>query len=292
MKLFLLLCLPFIIIEVNAQEKKIVDQLATYEPPVDSLDGWKFKGLTSFNLGQTSLTNWAAGGENTVSINAVLNATANYRKKYWYWENSLNIEYGVVYSTSRKWKKSTDKINLTSIGGRDISKHWSGSVLINFNTQFSKGYELPDSTRYISTFMAPGYLDGAIGFSYKPNDKYSVFLSPLAERMTFVLNDSLSNTGAFGVDPGKKVKWETGAFILASSNQTLATNLTLISTLDLFTSYNKDFGNVKMNWNLLLNYKFNKLFSASLNTTLRYYDQEVKQIQFKEIFGLGITLSL
>jgi hypothetical protein len=116
-----------------------------------------------------------------------------------------------------------------------------------------------------------------------------LFISPLAERATFVLNDSLSNIGAFGVDPGKKMKWETGAYLTATTNQTIYGNIGIISTLDLFTPYNKNFGNVDVNWDLLISCKINKLLTATLNTTLRYYDAEIQRIQFKEILGLGLT---
>lgn len=275
----------------QAQEKQTVDDLAAYEVLKDSISGWKFKGVAGVNFGQTSLTNWSAGGENTLSINAVFNASANYNKGLWYWDNTLSAEYGMINSSSEDWKKSADRVSLTSVAGRDISKYWSGALLINFSTQFAKGYNYPDRDNYISTFMAPAYLDGALGFSYKPNASYTVFLSPIAERATFVLNDELSDAGAFGVDPGKKIKWETGAFLMANTNQTLFENLSIISAWDLFTPYNEDFGNINVNWNILLNYKFHKMFTASLNTTFRYYDKEVQKIQFKEIFGLGLTYS-
>ena len=38
----------------------------TAEAGKDSLDGWKVGGVTSLNLTQTSLTNWSAGGQNSV----------------------------------------------------------------------------------------------------------------------------------------------------------------------------------------------------------------------------------
>ena len=39
--------------------------LAAQEPAADTL--WKFSGTTSLNLSQLSLTNWAAGGDNSLS---------------------------------------------------------------------------------------------------------------------------------------------------------------------------------------------------------------------------------
>lgn len=274
---------------INAQKKATVDQLAAYAVK-DTTKGWKTSGLIGLTFGQTSLTNWAAGGDNTITGDLTVNLRANYLNDKWFWDNNFMGEFGLVNSSANDyWQKAADQLNLTSVVGRSLTSKWAFSALFNFKTQFSKGYNYPDTENYISTFMAPAYGDLALGFSYKPNAKYSVFISPLAERATLVLNDSLSNIGSFGVDPGDKIKLETGAFLMASTNQKLAENLSLISTLDMFTPYNSDFGNVNINWNLLLNYKFHKLFTATLNTTLRYYDAEVQKVQFKEILGLGLT---
>ena len=278
-----------VLFSANAQQDA-AGTLLGYSAKADSA-GWKTSGLFGVTFGQTSLSNWSAGGDNTVTGDFILNASANYMKGKWFWDNNLSLEYGMVYSSSYDWRKSTDKINLTSVTGRNISSKWSASFLLNFRTQFAKGYDYPDTDNYISTLMAPGYLDAALGFSYKPNAKYSVFLSPVTERATFVLDDFLSDAGRFGVKPGKKMKWETGAYVRATTNQTIVENLNLISTLDMFTPYSDNFGNVDMNWDLLLSYKINKLFTATLNTTLRYYDAEIQKVQFKEILGLGFTYS-
>jgi hypothetical protein len=272
-----------------AQETKaIVTNLAAYSK-TDTVQGWKTSGLTGITFGQTSLHNWSAGGDNTISGDFVLKASANYLKKKWFWDNSLSLEYGLIYSSTSDWQKAADRIKLVSIGGHSISTKWAFSALLDFNTQFTKGYNYPDRNHYISSWMAPAYLNVALGLSYKPDKNYTLFISPLTERTTFVMNDSLSSIGAFGVDPGKKVKWETGAYLMASTNQTIAGNLSLISNLNLFTPYNDNFGNVNINWDLLLNWKLSKLFTANLNTTLRYYNDEIKKIQVKEIFGLGLT---
>jgi hypothetical protein len=272
----------------QAQDKATVKNLAAYATK-DTIQGWKHSGITGITFGQTSLTNWVAGGDNTISGDIILNVSANYLKDKWFWDNNLSAEYGMLYSSAYDWQKAADKINLKSVAGWGISDKWSAAFLLNFNTQFANGYNYPDKEHFISTFMAPAYANAALGFTYKPNKKYNFFLSPIAEKAIFVLNDSLSDAGAFGVDPGKKMKWETGAYVMATTNQTLAGNVSLISTLDLFTPYNKNFGNVDVNWDLLISWKFNKLFSATLNTTVRYYDAEIKRIQFKEILGLGLT---
>ncbi|MDR0794728.1 MAG: DUF3078 domain-containing protein [Tannerella sp.] len=276
-------------INVYAQEAtRMAGDITGYDRK-DTTLGWTHSGITSLSFGQTTLQNWAAGGNNTVSGNFVFNFSLNYLSEKFFWDNNLASEFGMIYSSSADWQKATDKLNLNAIGGRRISKSWSVAALLNFHTQLAKGYEYPDKSYYISALMSPGYLDAALGLSYKPNQKYALFISPLAERVTIVLDDSLSHIGAFGIEAGKKTRLETGAYLSASTNQNLATDLSLISSLELFTPYTGDFGNVNVNWNLLLNYKFSHVFSATLTTTLRYYEKEIAKVQFKEILGLGVT---
>ena len=267
------------------------DQLSTYTN-TDTVSGWKHKGLVGIALGQTSLNQWVAGGEkNTVTGSFTLNASANYLRGKWFWNNSLLAQYGMIYATSTDWQKAADRLNINSIGGRNISERWALAGLLNFSTQFTKGYNSPNSSNYISNFFAPAYLDAALGFAYKPNPKYILFLSPIAERVTFVLDDSLSYAGAFGVEKGNNINvlFRTGAYLMGSTDQQISKELGLISSVFLFTPYSDKFGNFDMVWDLLLHYKLSKYFTATLNITGRYYEAEIKAAQFKEIFGLGLT---
>ena len=288
---FILVVFTGFFIGAQAQStENTVNKLAAYAPKADTIQGWKHSGLAGLTFGQTSLSNWVAGGDNKISMDFLLNASANYVKDTWFWDNNLAFEYGSFYSSANDgWQKSADRINLNSVVGKNVSSKWAAAFLFNFNTQLTKGYNYPDTEHYISNFMAPAYADFALGFTYRPNTNYTVFISPLAERMIFVLDDSLSNIGALGVEPGKKVHLDTGAYVRGTFNKTIFKSCNLISTLDLFTPYSSSFGNVDVNWNLLVSYNINKLFTATLSTSLRYYEKEVERVQFKEIFGLGVT---
>lgn len=43
-------------------------------------EGWKNGGVLSLNFAQTSLTNWAAGGQNSMAVNGLFSLFANYKK--------------------------------------------------------------------------------------------------------------------------------------------------------------------------------------------------------------------
>ena len=269
---------------------------------------WKVSGVSGLNLSQTSLTNWAAGGENSVAWNLYLNASANYKKDSWSWDNALITDFGKTFTTSNKWLKSIDKLNFSTKIGRSLSKHWSVSALGDFLTQFARGYAAENNPniagnkdKYISTILAPGYLTLAIGADYKPNDDFSLLLSPVTGKMTFVLDSRLSDAGAFGVKPGKKTLAEIGALAVPNYKRKLAENINLVTKLTLFTPYNESFGNIDVNWDMMIAFKINKFLTTTLTTNL-VYDDDIKtvdlqgnkrgaKVQFREVLGLGLAYS-
>ena len=269
---------------------------------------WKVSGITGVNTAQTALVNWSAGGENSVAWNIYLNATANYKKDKWSWDNARVTDFGMTYTTSNEWLKNVDKLNLSSKVGRLISEHWSISALGDLLTQFARGYDASTNPnvagnrdKYISTLFAPGYLTAALGADYKPNDDLSVLLSPVTGKMTFVLDKKLSNSGAFGVKPGNKLLAELGASVVANYKKKLAENINFSTKLTLFTAYNSDFGNIDVNWDMMIAFKINKFLTTTLTTNL-IYDDNVKsvdkagniagpKVQFREVLGLGLSYS-
>ncbi|MDR2935906.1 MAG: DUF3078 domain-containing protein [Rikenellaceae bacterium] len=260
---------------------------------------WKLTGITGLNFSQAALVNWSAGGENSMALNVYLNGSLNYARDKWAWDNTLVLEFGETYAEEYDWRKNADKIAFTSKLGYQINKKWYYSLLGDFNSQFAKGYKYPNTDRYISTFMAPAYANVAFGIDYKPNDRFSLFMSPATAHGLFVRDDSLSRAGAFGITPGDRFRLDAGAMAKATLKQTIMTNVDLISALDLFTPYNRGLGNVDVNWEMLFSFKINKALTATLSTTLRYYDKEHfidgdgmekgPRIQFKELLGLGVA---
>lgn len=269
---------------------------------------WKFSGTTSLNLSQLSLTNWAAGGDNSLSGNALINLAANYTKDKTSWENTLKLGFGLIKQGDDPTRKSDDQIDLASKLGIKASDKWFYSGLLGFRTQFAQGYDNPgDVDRVkISNFIAPGYLNFSLGMDYKPTETFSLFLAPLSSKFTFVLDDDLSAAGSFGLDPGQSSRAELGAYIKMAFKKEILKNVTLDTKVDLFSNYLENPQHVDVNWDLLLTFTINEYLSASLLTQL-IYDYDIKfgtdttgdgmddtfeaRVQFKELFGLGLTYS-
>ncbi|MFM9055578.1 MAG: DUF3078 domain-containing protein [Bacteroidota bacterium] len=248
---------------------------------------WKTGGLFNAAFNQVNLSNWAAGGENSIALNAFTNLYANYRKGKVSWDSNIDLAYGITRQGEEDVRKNDDRLELnTKFGYQTSSPKLAYSALVNFRSQFSEGYNYPktDSSTYISRFAAPAFALLALGIDYKPNKAFSLMVSPLTARVVIVADDSLSEAGAFGVDPGSTVRQELGAYAYARFQQEVVQNVTLMSKLDLFSNYLEDPQNIDLNWELLLALKASKAITVSLGLQM-IYDDNTKILLFKESNG-------
>ncbi|PWU04613.1 MAG: hypothetical protein C5B52_01240 [Bacteroidetes bacterium] len=275
----------------------------TKDPNDTIVKTWKVGGLMSATLNQGALSNWSAGGDkSTLSLNSLVSLFAYYSKGKHSWDNTLDLAYGLVNTTSLGMRKSDDRIDILSKYGYRISKKsWYLSGLFNFRTQFAKGYNYPaDGSKVLtSDFMAPAYILLSPGLNYKPNDNFSVFLSPITAKWTIVNNDSLSAQGAFGVDPGSKSRLEVGAFASVTYKKKFSDNIAYSGRLDLFSNYKHKPQNVDLYMTNLLLFKITKLIAVSFSVDM-IYDDDTKSVnedgtqggpklQLKETLGVGLV---
>lgn len=274
--------------------------LSSGQTPADTSD-WKVSGKSSLNFSQVSLTNWSEGGDGSVAGTFLFGITANKLKNRHAWDNNFSFEYGMTKNDGESLRKSVDQIYLSSKYGYEIGKPWYVAALFDFKTQSAKGYNYPNTDDYISKLFAPAYMNFALGFDYKPNADFSMMISPVSTKFTFVLDELLSSEGAFGVDPGDRFRAEFGAYFkLAYIKKALLQNVDFQTRLDLFSNYLKDPQNIDVNWDVRFDMKINDFLSANLGTTLKYDDDigykdeegvvHGPRVQFKQFLGIGFSL--
>ena len=159
--------------EAAAEAKKALKEVDTGDKI------WKFSGVTGLNAAATSLSNWAAGGND--NINGVIFGRLRllYHKDKIAWDSNLDLEYGMSYidQPHDKVQKSSDRIKLNTKVGYEFAKKFA----------LGRSYEgKGDDNPIISKFMAPAYTDVSVGVDWKPNDIISVYASPIAGRFTTV----------------------------------------------------------------------------------------------------------
>ncbi len=260
---------------------------------------WKKGGMMSFNLAQGSLNNWASGGDNfSLTVNGYFNYYVLYKKDRHYWDNNLDIYLGYIQSTSVGSRKNDDRIDILSKYGykMDSVGKWYLTGLVNLRSQFFDGYNYKNNIGdFTSTFLSPAYIILSAGFDYKPDNKLSIFLSPLTSRWVLVLNKTLSDKGQYGVPKGSKSFNEIGAFATVNYNQVIAKNIYYKGRVDLFSNYKDKPQNVDLFMTNIFSFKINKYFSATYALDLIYDDnvrlfgatKDAPGLQSKSLIGIG-----
>ncbi|MCF6352849.1 MAG: DUF3078 domain-containing protein [Cyclobacteriaceae bacterium] len=264
---------------------------------------WRVGGAFGFKFNQVALTNWTAGGQNSLAWNATFDFTANYAKDKWKWDNIVHLGYGISKQGEDPLNKTDDQILLNTNLGYELKGPWYATLSANFRTQFVNGYDLPNDSVVISTFMAPGYLVAGLGIEFKPNDDFVFSTSPISNKTTFVMDDLLAAQGAYGVDSSSNVRVEFGIFLSLFYKKEIVKNVTFTTLYTMFGNY-EDLAVWDVNWDLILDFKINSFLEANLTTNL-IYDQDIAipvdrtgdgikesvgpRIQFRQALGIGFT---
>jgi hypothetical protein len=312
-KLSVLICL-FITTSFYAFTPK--DSISTQ---IDSVSNWKNANNIQLLFTQNSFVNWSAGGNNSMS--GILKTTfiRNFKNTHVTWFNEIKANYGLNKEDNRELRKTEDLLEINSTFGykKMIESNWYYSAKFNFRTQFSNGYKYPNTGKPISTLFSPAYMFIGIGSEYSSkNLALKIYLSPITNKTTYVLNQTLADEGAFGVKAaiydennilitrGERSKMEFGTLITSEWNTLVMENIKMANRLSLYSDYLHNYGNIDVNWELNFDLKINKYISANIGTQL-LFDDDVKhkedvnndgildilgpRIQLKQLLGIGFS---
>lgn len=268
---------------------------------------WKISGENTFMVNQSSFSNWSAGGINSFAANLLFNYNFNYQKENWNWDNKVIAGYGQSRQKTLGWRKNDDQLHFNSLLGYKAAEKWLYTFFANFNTQFTNGYQYDNNNNRttISRAFAPAYLSFGPGIAFKESDNLRFNLSPASGRLIIVGDETLSAAGAFGVDPGKKLRTEFGAYFDAYYKAELMKNISIENSLKLFSNYLEDPQNVDVDYTLNLFLKVNEYISVNGALQLIYDDNtliprerndgtiiagsERPALQVRQAFGVGLT---
>ncbi|MDT0650346.1 DUF3078 domain-containing protein [Autumnicola edwardsiae] len=296
--------------EDNAVQDSVETDVVTY---------WDEKNAVGLDFNEVAFVNWSSGGNNSVSALIHGDFERNYKKKLTNWKNSAVIRYGINAQEGREIRKTEDELVFSSSFGyrRDSTSNFYYSARMDFNTQFTNGYRYPETDIPISKFMAPGYLFLGVGAEFShPEEDLTVYLSPITQKSTFVLDQRLANEGMFGVTPavrdedgnlieeGESVRTEFGLQFTNRFSKEVFENVNLKHRLNLYSDYLNKFGNIDVDWQINVNLKVNDFIKANVGSQIRY-DDDVKykedfdgdgelettgpRLQFKQTLGVGVV---
>ena len=173
--------------------------LSAQEAAEQEKKDWQVSGVVGLNASATGMVNWAAGGVNNLNGVAFGKVRLLYDKEVLSWETNLDVEYGMSYLDQKydKFQKSSDHLVFNTKFGWAFKPKWYLTVQAGFQTQFDLGRKYTGSTapnEIISNILAPSYTDISVGIDWKPNDIFSVYISPVAGRITTAyINNNVQN---------------------------------------------------------------------------------------------------
>ena len=281
-----------------------------------------FHGSYGLNINQLALSNWAAGGENTWAGKAFANFTLLDHKKAFEQKLTGTFAFGISRFADKRIEKQDDKIDLTYSLSLNSKTPWNITMVSTFSTQFANGYKYPNDSTLISSFLAPAYLTISAGYSYKTKDeRFQIYMSPLAGKITFVMNQELADKGSFGVKkgyydqdsiwiPGENIAPAIGVNVIINYKRPIGKNITYTTMLNTFYNYierrDDDRTPIDVNWENTIDFNITKYIRTILfvhlkydhNTTFPVYEtvegvetviDNVPKLQIKESVGIAFV---
>jgi len=266
------------------------------ETKTDSVKAWSVVGQNTLMLNQAAFSNWVAGGANNVGWQAGANYNLTYEKDKDLWENIIILGYGMNNTKGVGSRKTQDVINLSTNYGRKIGESsWYVSGGAGFISQFAPGYDDGNnpSAAKLSNFMAPGYVNLGVGFTYKPSDNFTMTLRPANARWTFVLDKDLQYAGVYGLkNNGDSSLFQFGFLGTAQYKVQLMENITLMNNASVFSNYLDHPERLVLAYGGILNLKVNKYISANVTLDLLYDHNQITRTQLKQTLGVGFAYNI
>ncbi|MFN8324329.1 DUF3078 domain-containing protein [Flavobacterium sp.] len=293
------------------------DNVKTTVP--DTISHWEKKNTVGLDISQIAFVNWNAGGVNSVSGLLKGNFIRKYQKGNLKWVNEMIIRYGVNKQDGVELRKTDDAFQFNSTLGyrKDTITNWYSSAKFNFNTQFTNGYAYPNTTKAISKPFAPAYIFLGVGSEYSNKEKkLNVYISPLTMKTTLVLDQTLANQGAFGVNKavydvdgnllrkGELYRMELGFLVTNYYKKEIYKNIIWENRLSLYSDYINHFGNIDVDWQMQFELVVNEYVRANIGAHF-IYDDDIKakeerngeqvtvgpKLQLKQMLGVGLVYS-
>ena len=291
------------------------------EEVVEKPKYWTTYAVFDLGFNQTSLWSWAAGGYNSATLRAGIDANANYARELATWNNRLQLMYGFLWSADKEnlIQKSADLMQFESRFGYMTSEasKWKYTADLTFKSQFTNSYDSYKqddkgfwSGTLKSGLFAPGYLTFGIGMAWDPAPWFDLNISPVTGGYTFCSIPELRKgygmklrDPSFNPEVGDSyygALFQLGAQVKMNLKTSINDIFSYETQLILFTDYlNHPFVWNRVNWDNKFALLVGKYIKIAFDTWL-IYDPIVliadkagndarQRVQFKEFFSFNFT---
>ena len=266
----------------------------------DSLIGWKQERKLGVLINQSSFDNWLAGGVNSFSGTLNFDYDLAYQTEKWDWTTNIDAALGYAKNRGEGFlNKTEDQLEINTLLRLKSSRAWNFSSSFNLKTQNADGNNFIEQNGSIervknSGFFSPAYIRLGVGMAYKNEKKIALQFNPLNARLIVVDKMFTQNLAQgetyFGVKADKTTRWEAGASFSLQSELMILKNVVFSNQLSLVTNYLQEIENIDVDFTVNFNMKVNEYLSAILEAQILYDDNALADLQFRQVFGLAVSL--
>ena len=258
---------------------------------------WSKGGDASLTFLSSSFSSeWSAkdGGENNLTVGALVNGFANYKKEKISWDNNLLAQYtSQRTSVNPDFVKTLDKLELLSLAGLKAKGDWYYSMAFSMKTQWTptkiSGLVSGERDSIITSFFAPGQILIGPGMKYTKGDKtskmqISVNVSPATAKF-IIIGDQQVADASYG---GDNFQLEFGASVLGTARFNLRDNITYQTNIELFSNYLKDPQFVDVKWSNIISTNVLKIVTINFTYDVRFDKDISDAVRTASTLGVGL----
>lgn len=284
----LLVVFVFLALDASAQltkeeqdrEKKFQEKAGVQD--TSKLFGWKNSVVAGANLTQASFTNWVQGGQNALSYTLWFNGGAVQNMEQTNWANNLKLAFGQVRLSGQGVRKTDDEIYFESLLIYKFALTINPYASLTARTQFAPGYAydaLGNGTA-ISAFLDPGFFTQSIGAAYTP-------AAGIKTRLGVAMREVITNKYNQYSGGAKSKTWAGGESV-TDAQWAFATNMQLISRLEIFAPFNP-VSDVFVRFDNSIAAKVNEYVNVSFNVQTVFDGSVSGHMQVKEVLAIGLS---
>jgi len=252
---------------------------------------WTPNGVVGINLSQVAFSNWAQGGQNSLSFTFFSNFGIDYIGDPWKWKNKLRFAYGRTKLGNEGYRTNDNEIFFESTLIYQLGWAVSPYAGVTARTSVTKGfnYDVVPLLQIVD-FFDPLYLTEGFGFIYDRIPNFSSrlgigFKQTFADKFALMYSDDPTTTEI------EKFNNETGIESVTEYSWSFMENMNYSTYLRLFGRF-EDLSVWDVRWDNVITAKVNEYVNVNFNVLVIYDVDETLKTQVKEALLLGISYTI
>ena len=252
---------------------------------------WKHGVVAGLTMTQVSYTDWAQGGENSLSYATSLDGKSAWEDSVFNWTNDYKFAFGQSRLGSQGLRKTDDKIDIASVLTYKVGKYVNPYTAVTIKTQFARGftYDATGAATEISAFLDPAFLTQSVGAGYQATTEVKTRLGlALREVITTSFNQYADDPTTPVIE---KVRVDGGLESVTDVEWLVMENIQLTSQLELFAAF-RALDEIILRNDTAVSAKVNEYITVIFNVQTINERQITPRTQIKETLALGINYTL